>query len=67
MMLYVRYMVEEYAFKKWGSEQGLDEEDERREAQKKDKKDKKFKEKLAGNAVEGGDRQMEMAHMQNRS
>ncbi|KAI8143727.1 XPA protein C-terminus-domain-containing protein [Fennellomyces sp. T-0311] len=47
MMLYVRYMVEEYAFKKWGSEEGLDAEYERREAQKKDKKDKKFKEKLA--------------------
>ncbi|KAI7851556.1 hypothetical protein BDC45DRAFT_538311 [Circinella umbellata] len=47
MMLYVREMVEEYAFKKWGSEEGLDAEYERREAQKKDKKDKKFKEKLA--------------------
>ncbi|KAL1929857.1 hypothetical protein VTP01DRAFT_1011 [Rhizomucor pusillus] len=47
MMLYVREMVEQYAFKKWGGEQGLDAEYERREAQKKEKKDKKFKEKLA--------------------
>ncbi|ORY99263.1 DNA repair protein RAD14 [Syncephalastrum racemosum] len=47
MMLYVREMVEEYAFKKWGSAEGLDAEYERREKQKKDKKDKKFKEKLA--------------------
>ncbi|KAI9496781.1 XPA protein C-terminus-domain-containing protein [Zychaea mexicana] len=47
MMLYVREMVEEYAFKKWGSEEGLDAEYERRESQKNDKKDKKFKEKLA--------------------
>ncbi|KAI7875304.1 DNA repair protein [Lichtheimia hyalospora FSU 10163] len=47
MMLYVREMVEEYAFKKWGGEEGLDAEYERREAQKKEKKDKRFKEKLA--------------------
>lgn len=47
MMLYVREMVEEYAFKKWNGPEGLDAEYERREAQKKDKKDKKFKEKLA--------------------
>ncbi|KAI8329526.1 XPA protein C-terminus-domain-containing protein [Chlamydoabsidia padenii] len=47
MMLYVREMVEEYAFKKWGGSEGLDAEYERRESQKKEKKDKKFKEKLA--------------------
>ncbi|ORZ08697.1 XPA protein C-terminus-domain-containing protein [Absidia repens] len=47
MMLYVREMVEEYAFKKWGGPEGLDAEYERRETQKKEKKDKKFKEKLA--------------------
>ncbi|KAL0094972.1 DNA-binding transcription regulator [Phycomyces blakesleeanus] len=47
MMLYVREMVEEYAFKKWGGPEGLDGEYERREAQKKEKKDKKFKDKLA--------------------
>ncbi|KAI9026572.1 XPA protein C-terminus-domain-containing protein [Phycomyces nitens] len=46
MMLYVREMVEEYAFKKWGGPEGLDGEYERREAQKKEKKDKKFKEQL---------------------
>ncbi|CAO3620272.1 unnamed protein product [Cunninghamella echinulata] len=47
MMLYVREMVEEYAFKKWGGPEALDAEFERREAMKKEKKDKKFKEKLA--------------------
>ncbi|KAI7905623.1 DNA repair protein rad14 [Cokeromyces recurvatus] len=47
MMLYVREMVEEYAFKKWNGPEGLDAEYERRVAQKKEKKDKKFKEKLA--------------------
>lgn len=31
MMLYLRMQAEEFAFKKWGSEQGLDEEFERRE------------------------------------
>ncbi|KAI8080126.1 XPA protein C-terminus-domain-containing protein [Gilbertella persicaria] len=47
MMLYVREMVEEYAFKKWNGPEGLDAEYERRIAQKKEKKEKKFKEKLA--------------------
>ncbi|KAI8061699.1 XPA protein C-terminus-domain-containing protein [Gongronella butleri] len=47
MMLYVREMVEAYAFKKWDGPEGLDAEYERRESQKKDKKDKKFKDKLA--------------------
>ncbi|ORX55622.1 DNA repair protein [Hesseltinella vesiculosa] len=47
MMLYVREMVEAYAFKKWDGPDGLDAEYERREAQKKEKKDKKFKETLA--------------------
>ncbi|KAI8884383.1 DNA repair protein [Backusella circina FSU 941] len=47
MMLYVREMVETYAFQKWGSAEGLDAEYERRVAQKKEKQDKKFKEKLA--------------------
>ncbi|KAG1146153.1 hypothetical protein G6F37_005447 [Rhizopus arrhizus] len=47
MMLYVREMVEAYAFKKWNGPEGLDAEYERREAQKKAKKEKKFKEKLA--------------------
>ncbi|KAI9280319.1 XPA protein C-terminus-domain-containing protein [Umbelopsis sp. AD052] len=46
MMLYVRYMVEEYAFEKWGGSDALDAEYEKREQQKKEKKDKQFKEKL---------------------
>ncbi|KAH8552268.1 XPA protein C-terminus-domain-containing protein [Umbelopsis sp. PMI_123] len=46
MMLYVRFMVEEYAFQKWGSPEALDAEYEKREKQKKEKKDKQFKEKL---------------------
>lgn len=45
--------MEEYAFKKWGGEEGLDAEYERREAQKKEKKDKRFKEKLAGEHQQG--------------
>lgn len=48
MMLYLREQVEEFAFKKWGGEEGLDEEYERRVSLKKKKKDKKFKSKLAG-------------------
>ncbi|EXX53442.1 DNA repair protein [Rhizophagus irregularis DAOM 181602=DAOM 197198] len=47
MMLYLREQVEEFAFKKWGGEEGLDEEYERRVSLKKKKKDKKFKSKLA--------------------
>jgi len=50
MMLYVRFMVEEYAFSKWGGPEALDAEWEKREKQKKDKKDKQFKEKLRGDA-----------------
>lgn len=46
MMLYVRFMVEEYAFKKWGGPEALDAEWEKREKYKKEKKDKQFKEKL---------------------
>lgn len=48
MMLYLREQVEEFAFKKWGGEEGLDEEYEKRVSLKKKKKDKKFKSKLAG-------------------
>ncbi|RGB31996.1 XPA protein C-terminus-domain-containing protein [Rhizophagus diaphanus] len=47
MMLYLREQVEEFAFKKWGGEEGLDEEYEKRVSLKKKKKDKKFKTKLA--------------------
>jgi DNA-repair protein complementing XP-A cells len=48
MMLYVRYQVEEFAWKKWGGPEGLDKEWERREKQKKEKKDKKFEQQLKG-------------------
>lgn len=47
MMLYLRYQVEDYAFKaKWGSAEALDAEFERREADKKKRKEEKFKNKL---------------------
>jgi len=48
MMLYVRYQVEEFAWKKWGGAEGLDKEWERREKMKKEKKDKKFEQQLKG-------------------
>jgi DNA-repair protein complementing XP-A cells len=48
MMLFLRYQVEEYAFKtKWGSAEALDAEFEKRESDKKRRKEAKFKEKLA--------------------
>ena len=40
--------MEEYAFKKWGSEQGLDDEFDRRETEKRQRKEKKFNAKLKG-------------------
>ncbi len=47
MMLFLRYQVEDYAFKeKWGSAEALDAEFERRESEKKRRKETKFKEKL---------------------
>lgn len=47
MMLFLRYQVEEYAFKeKWGSAEALDAEFEKRESDKKRRKEAKFKEKL---------------------
>jgi DNA-repair protein complementing XP-A cells len=47
MMLFLRFQVEEYAFKtKWGSEAGLDAEFEKREIDKKKRKEDKFKSKL---------------------
>ncbi|KAK0612789.1 XPA protein C-terminus-domain-containing protein, partial [Bombardia bombarda] len=47
MMLFLRYQVEEYAFKqKWGSVEALDAEFEKRETEKKRRKEAKFKEKL---------------------
>ena len=41
MMLFLRYQVEEFAWKKWGSPEALDVEFERRTAEKKKKKNKK--------------------------
>ncbi|TFK76837.1 DNA repair protein [Pluteus cervinus] len=46
MMLYLRYQIEEFAWKKWGTPEALDEEYERRTAAKKKKKNKKFEESL---------------------
>ncbi|TRM60107.1 XPA protein C-terminus-domain-containing protein [Schizophyllum amplum] len=46
MMLFLRYQVEEFAFKKWGSPEALDAEWERRESEKKRKKNRKFEEGL---------------------
>jgi DNA-repair protein complementing XP-A cells len=47
MMLFLRYQVEEYAFKtKWGSAEALDAEFEKRETEKKKRKEDKFKSKL---------------------
>jgi len=46
MMLYVRYQVEDFAWKKWGSPEALDAEYERRVSEKKKKKNKKFEQGL---------------------
>ncbi|OBZ78951.1 DNA repair protein rad14 [Grifola frondosa] len=46
MMLFLRYQVEDFAWKKWGSPEALDAEYERRTAEKKKKKNKKFEEGL---------------------
>jgi DNA-repair protein complementing XP-A cells len=46
MMLYCRYQVEEFAWKKWGSPEALDAEWEKRAAEKKKKKKKKFEQDL---------------------
>lgn len=46
MLLYLRYQVEEFAWKKWGSPEGLDAEYERRLSEKKKKKNKKFEQSL---------------------
>lgn len=46
MKLYLRYQVEEFAFKKWGGEEGLDKEWVRREEAKNVKKSKQFEKKL---------------------
>jgi DNA-repair protein complementing XP-A cells len=46
MMLFVRYQVEAFAWKKWGSPEALDAEYERRTAEKKKTKNKKFEQGL---------------------
>ncbi|KAJ3936657.1 MAG: hypothetical protein NXY57DRAFT_1045985 [Lentinula lateritia] len=46
MMLFLRYQVEEFAWKKWGSAEALDVEYERRMAEKKRTKNKKFEQGL---------------------
>jgi DNA-repair protein complementing XP-A cells len=46
MMLFLRFQVEEFAWKKWGSPEALDTEYERREAEKTKKKNKKFEQSL---------------------
>ncbi|CAA7258810.1 unnamed protein product [Cyclocybe aegerita] len=46
MMLFLRYQVEEFAWKKWGSAEALDVEYERRTEEKKKKKNKKFEQSL---------------------
>lgn len=46
MMLFLRYQVEAFAWKKWGSPEALDAEWERRAAEKKKNKNKKFEEGL---------------------
>ncbi|VEU19679.1 DEKNAAC100600 [Brettanomyces naardenensis] len=46
MQLFLRYQIEEYAFKKWGGEEKLDNEWLRREAMRKARREKKFNTKL---------------------
>lgn len=45
-MLFLRFQVEEFAWKKWGSPEALDIEFEKRTADKKKKKNKKFEQGL---------------------
>lgn len=46
MQLFLRYQIEEYAFKKWGSAEALDKEWLRREEMKKNRKEKRWTNKL---------------------
>lgn len=46
MQLFLRCQIEEYAFKKWGSEESLDKEWLRREEMRKNRREKKFNNKL---------------------
>jgi DNA-repair protein complementing XP-A cells len=47
MKLYLREQVEQFSFKKWGGEEGLDKEYERRVNTKQAKKQKEFKQKMS--------------------
>lgn len=46
MQLFLRLQIEEYAWKKWGSAEGLDQEWERREKARLDRKDKRYQAKM---------------------
>lgn len=46
MQLFLRYQIEEYAFKKWGSSDNLDNEWLRREEMRKNRREKRFNNKL---------------------
>jgi DNA-repair protein complementing XP-A cells len=46
MQLFLRYQVEEFAFKKWGGPEGLDQEWVRREEGKVKRRDKKYEDKM---------------------
>ncbi|GAV28828.1 hypothetical protein PMKS-002305 [Pichia membranifaciens] len=46
MQLFLRYQIEEYAFKKWGSSDNLDKEWLRREEMRKNRREKRFNNKL---------------------
>jgi len=46
MMLFLRFQVEDFAWKKWGTPEALDAEYERRVTEKKKKKNKKFEDGL---------------------
>lgn len=46
MQLFVRSEIEQFSFKKWGSEEGLDEEWQRREEGKTQRREKKYQQKI---------------------
>ncbi|XBA49723.1 DNA repair protein RAD14 [Candidozyma auris] len=46
MQLFLRFQVEEFAWKKWGSPEGLDKEWERREAMRLQRREKRYQDKL---------------------
>lgn len=46
MQLYLRFQIEEFAWKKWGSPEGLDKEWEKREAARLQRREKKYQDKL---------------------